>query len=135
MGLTEIVVDTSVMLAVVLDEPERPALIARTRDAILLAPGSVPWEVGNGLVAGNRRRRLTVDQVAEAWSAFEGIALRLVAVSVPRALHLAGQAGLYAYDGYVLEAARAHRAPLLSLDQRQRRAAIRLGLEVWEVEI
>ena len=129
----ELVVDTSVLLAVLLDEPERPTLIARTQGAVLLAPGSVPWEVGNALIAGFRRMRLNTRQVRDAWTSFERIPLRLLPIAVGKALELAEQLGLHAYDAYVLEAVRAHRVPLLATDRRLRAAAIRLGLEVWEV--
>ena len=44
------------------------------------------------------------------------------------------QLGLYAYDGYVLEAAHANRLPLLTLDSGMARAAKRLGLGLVEVE-
>lgn len=133
MVTVEVVVDTSAVLAVLLDEPERTALIARTQGAALLVPGSVPWEVGNGLIAGFRRRRLSARQVRDAWIAFEQIPLRLLQIAVPKALSLAEQFGLYAYDGYILEAARAQRVPLLAMDKRLRTAAAELGLEVWEV--
>ncbi len=129
----ELVVDTSALLAVLLDEPERAALIALTQGATLLAPGSVPWEVGNGLIAGFRRKRLSARQVRDAWSYFERIPLRLLEVTVPKALGLAEQLGLYAYDAYIIEAARAQRVPLLAMDGRLRAAAAELGLEVWEV--
>lgn len=129
----DIVIDTSAVLAVLLDEPERPALIRRTGGAALLAPGSLPWEVGNGLIAGYRRKRLSARQVRDAWTSFERIPLQIVDVVVSRALELAGQVGLYAYDAYILEAARARRAPLLALDRRLRAAAAGLGLEAWEV--
>ncbi|HKZ54406.1 MAG TPA: type II toxin-antitoxin system VapC family toxin [Anaerolineales bacterium] len=129
----ELVVDTSALLAVLLDEPERAALIALTQGATLLAPGSVPWEVGNGLIAGFRRKRLSARQVRDAWSYFERIPLRLLEVTVPKALGLAEQLGLYAYDAYIIEAARAQRVPLLAMDGRLRTAAAELGLEVWEV--
>lgn len=129
----EVVTDTSALLAVLLDEPERPALIRLTQGATLLAPGSVPWGVGNGLIAGFRRKRLSTRQVRDAWTSFERVPLRLLDVAVPRALALAEQLGLYAYDGYILEAARAQRLPLLTLDTRLRAAAHELGLEVWEV--
>ncbi len=128
----ELVVDTSALLAVLLDEPERPALIARTQSAVLLAPGSVPWEVGNALIAGFRRKRLNVRQVRNAWASFEQIPLRLLPIAVARALELAEQLGLYAYDAYILEAVRAHRVPLLTTDKRLRTAAAELGVEVWE---
>jgi predicted nucleic acid-binding protein len=128
----ELVVDTSALLAVLLDEPERPALIARTQGAVLLAPGSVPWEVGNALIAGFRRKRLNARQVRDAWVSFERIPLRLLPIAVAKALELAEQFRLYAYDAYILEAVRAHRVPLLATDKRLRAAAAELGLEVWE---
>lgn len=131
--LAEFVVDTSALLAVLLGEPERPVLIALTKGAVLLAPGSVPWEVGNALIAGFRRRRLSARQVRDAWAYFERIPLRLLPVVVARALELAEQLGLYAYDAYILEVVRARRVPLLTTDNRLRAAAAELGLEVREM--
>jgi len=128
----ELVVDTSALLAVLLGEPERPAIIARTQGAVLMAPGSVPWEVGNALIAGFRRRKLNARQVRDAWTSFERIPLRLLPVAVTKALELAEQLGLYAYDAYVLEAVRVYHVPLLATDKRLRTAAADLGLEVWE---
>ncbi len=93
----------------------------------------MPWEVGNGLIAGFRRKRLSVRQVRDAWTYFERIPLRLVEVTIPKALGLAEQLGLFAYDAYIIEAARAQRVPLLALDGRLRTAAAEMGLEVWEV--
>jgi predicted nucleic acid-binding protein len=131
--MPSVVIDTSAVLAVLLHEPQRPALIGLTREATLLAPGSVPWEVGNGLIAGFRRGRLTARDVHDGWLSFEGIPLRLVEVRIARALTLAQQYGLYAYDAYVLELARAQRAPLLTLDRRLLDAAADLGIEPLEV--
>ena len=128
-----IVIDTSAVLAVLLHEPQRSALIGLTREAALLAPGSVPWEVGNGLIAGFRRGRLTAREVHDAWASFERISLGLADVSIGRALTLAHRYGLYAYDAYVLELARAERAPLLALDRRLLDAAVDLGVEPLEV--
>ncbi len=130
--VTELVVDTSALLAVLLDEPERATLVTRTQGATLLAPGSIPWEVGNALIAGFRRKRLNRRQIQDAWGSFERIPLRLVPVTISKALELAAELGLYAYDAYVLEAVRAHRAPLLTTDKRLQAAAARLGLEIWE---
>jgi predicted nucleic acid-binding protein len=128
-----IVIDTSAVLAVLLREPQRAALIGLTRDATLLAPGSVSWEVGNGLIAGFRRGRLTARDVRDAWLAFERIPLRLADVRIMRALTLAQQYGLYTYDAYVLELARTERAPLLTLDRRLVDAAGELGIDSLEV--
>src|SRR5574341_1930699 len=128
--MAEIVVDTSALLAVLLDEPERPGLIAATQGVALSAPGSVGWEVGNGLIAGFRRGRLSARQVEEAWNSFERIPLRTLPIVVSGALVAAQEHGLYAYDAYVLEAARAHRRPLLALDKRLRAVAGEMGLDL-----
>jgi predicted nucleic acid-binding protein len=129
----ELVADTSALLAVLLHEPERPALIAATQGATLAAPASVRWEVGNGLVAGLRRRRLTGRQVQAAWESFEQVPLRLMDVAIPAALRLAEDLGLCAYDAYVLTVAQQRRAPLVTLDRRLTEAAAALGLDVVEV--
>ena len=131
--MAALVIDTSAVLAVLLHEPQRPALISATKEATLLAPGSVPWEVGNGLIAGFRRRRLTARDVHEAWVSFERIPLRLVDVRIARALTLAEGHCLYAYDAYVLDLARTQRVPLLTLDRRLFDAAQDLGIELLGV--
>jgi predicted nucleic acid-binding protein len=132
-GSVDLVVDASAILAVLLCEPQRESLIAVTRSAALLTPGSTPWEIGNALVAGRRRKRLTPAQMAAAWSSFQAVPLRLVEVDVPRALKLAVEHGLYAYDAYVLEAALVRRLPLLSLDKVLARAAEQAGIATLEV--
>ena len=132
-GNVDVVVDASALLAVLLCEPQREALIAATGSAALLTPGSTPWEIGNALVAGWRRKRLAPVQLAAAWSSFRAVPLRLVEVDVPRALTLALEHALYAYDAYVLEAALVRRTPLLTLDQRLARAAEQAGVTTLEV--
>jgi len=129
----QVVIDSSAILAVLLREPQRDALIAATTSAALLSPASTPWEVGNALVAGWRRKRLTVEQMQTAWESFQGIPLRLVEVDIRRSLQLAVDRGLYAYDAYVLETALVRRIPLLTLDQGLAKAAARAGVENLEV--
>lgn len=128
-----IVVDTSVVLAVLLDEPERNAILRRTRGQRLLAAPSLPWEVGNALVALVRRGRTDVPTIVRAWRVFEKIPLAFTEPSVPAALRLAAGAMLYAYDAYVIEAARAAGAALMTLDKKQRAVARERGIEIVEV--
>lgn len=88
--------DAAAVLAVILEEPERPALLAATAGAVLFAPGSLPWEVDNALVAAVRRRRLTAAQAAAGWTAYQAIPIRLMDVDISRAMALASERGLYA---------------------------------------
>lgn len=129
----QIVIDPSAILAVLLHEPERDALIAATASEALITPASTPWEIGNALVAGWRRRRLSLGDVEAAWASFEAVSLRLVEVDIRAAMRAAAEYGLYAYDAYVLEAALARRVPLLTLDQVLARAAKRAGVTMLEV--
>ena len=129
----QVVIDSSAILAVLLCEPQREALIAATASAALLSPASTPWEVGNALVAGWRRKRLSLEQIQLAWESFQNIPLRLVEVDIRRSLQLAVEQGLYAYDAYVLETALVRRIPLLTLDQTLSKAAERAGVANLEV--
>lgn len=122
------VVDTSAVLAVLLEEPERIALIAATRGATLYAPPSLPWEVGNALVALVHRRRLTLAEARRVWDAFQSVPMRLVDIDVGQAIASATELALYAYDAYMLELAVQRGLPLLTLDQKLRHAARARGV-------
>ncbi len=130
----QVVIDPSAILAVLLNEPERDALIRATISSILITPASTPWEIGNALIAGLRRKRLSRDDVSTAWNSFEKISLRFADVDISRALVTAARHGLYAYDAYVLETAEAHRVPLLTLDQTLVRAAELAGVPLLEIK-
>lgn len=129
-----LVIDTSALLAVLLNEPARPALIKATGGCDLVGAPTLPWEVGNALVAAFRRRRLVPSQVRQAWANYQAVPVRLSHIAAERALEIALETGLYAYDAYVLETARNERLPLLTLDRALERAAHRLGLSIREVE-
>ncbi len=132
--VASLVIDTSALLAVLLNEPARPALISATERYALVGAPTLPWELGNALVAGVRRKRLSAAHVRQAWASYQAVPVRLAHIDAGRALDLALEVGLYAYDGYVLETARAERLPLLTLDLGLARAARRLGLIMKEVE-
>lgn len=128
-----LVVDTSVVLAALLNEPSRADIVRRTRSRRLLAAPSLPWEVGNALVALVRRRRARPAEIAAAWASFLKIPLRFTTCDGAAAMRIAVEYGLYAYDAYVLEAAKSAGAPLLSLDERQVTVAAALGIDVMEI--
>ena len=129
-----LVLDTSAVLAVLLDEPSRSALIRATEGCGLVGAPTLPWEVGNALLAGVRRRRLATPAARQAWASYQKVPVRLAEIEPVHALEIAMELALYAYDGYVLETARSERLPLLTLDLALARAAERLGLKLvkWE---
>jgi predicted nucleic acid-binding protein len=130
----KLVVDTSVLIAVVAGEASRNRLIELTTGAELVAPASVHWEVGNALAAMVRRRRITIQQALRAAAGYGTISLRLIDVPLEEALSIAAEFGLYAYDAYVVVCALGQRASLLTLDDQLAAAARRAGVQVPEVQ-
>lgn len=128
-----VVIDTSAIIAVLVSEPERGPIVRATIGQELVAPGSVHWEVGNALSAMLKRRRATASQVQSALAAYAEIPIRLVEPSLARALELAAEHGLYAYDAYVIACAVSQRAPLLTLDRGLSNAARAAGAAILEV--
>jgi len=131
--VTEIVIDTSAIVAVITDAPEKAALIRITEDASLVAPSSVHWEVGNAFTAMIRRGRLTSELAARAIEIYESIPIRFIDVNLTASLAIASEHRLYAYDAYLIECSRARRAPLLTLDRALARVAARMMIDVVEV--
>lgn len=129
----KLVIDTSAIIAVLVREPHRAALIEVTAGADLLAPPSVHWEVGNAFSVMFKRRRLTLRQAHRAVDAYRQIPIRFSEVGLAQALEVAKDLDVYAYDAYVIACALQHRCPVLSLDQGLVEAAARAGIATVEV--
>jgi len=130
-----LVTDTSAILAVLLDEPEKGAVVEATMGCVLYAPASIRWEVGNAATAGVKKRRLTPERARQLVRDFEKVTIEELEVEVHRAVDLAIEHGLYAYDAYILEATRSSGYQLLALDGAVKRSARKMGLPLVELEI
>jgi predicted nucleic acid-binding protein len=129
----EITVDTSALLAVVLGGPERDAIVRATSGYGLVAPGSVPWEVGNAFSAMFKKKRLSLKEARTGISIFLQIPVRYAIPDLARAVALADELGIYAYDAYVLECAARFRTALITLDRQVAANAAPLGIACAEV--
>ena len=58
---TDLVADTSTVIAVIANEPEKPLLIAKSQGYDLIAPRSLYWEIGNAFSAMIKRGRITLE--------------------------------------------------------------------------
>ena len=130
-----IVIDTSAILAVLLDEPEKQALVEGTMRSVVCAPASLRWEVGNAATAGVKRRRLTRERARQLVTDFEQVTIRELTIDLNRAVDLGLELGIYAYDAYILEAARSSGFPLLALDGPIRKNAKKLSLSLVELDL
>ena len=127
-----LVADTNVFLAVALNEPERGHIIEVTSDAVLSAPEILPYEIGNALSAMIKRGRISKAEALDAEKTANLIPVRLVSIDIRKALELAIERNIYAYDAYFLLCARSLAQSLISLDGRMKQVARDLGIDVLE---
>jgi predicted nucleic acid-binding protein len=128
----DVVIDTSALIAVIVDEPERNRIVELTTGNTLIGPGSIPWEISNAFSAMFKQNRLTLDEAQKGLVIFDGIPLRYIKPDFVNALKISKRANLYAYDAYFLDCAKRHKAPLLTLDRKLKIAAQNLNLETME---
>lgn len=129
----KIVIDTSALIAVIADEPEKTRLIELTLGATIVVPPSVKWEVGNAFSAMLKRSRLTVEQVVEAVDVYHSIPMEIVEINLKDTIRFAGRYNIYAYDAYILQCAIEYELPLISLDKDLVEIAKREDIQVIEV--
>jgi predicted nucleic acid-binding protein len=69
----------------------------------------------------------------DIWNATQKIPVDLRSIDIPKALEIAAQFNIYAYDAYFLTCALSLRSPLITLDNRMNEVAMNLGIRIVEV--
>ncbi len=128
----EILLDTSIYLAVCLNEASKPRIVELTSGATLVSPKSVHWEMGNALSGMIKKGRLSLLQAKACIAAYERIPVRFVDIELGATLQLAYTHRMWAYDGYVLQSALSLSLPLLTLDKPQSKIAEKVGVQLFE---
>lgn len=131
--MMKMVVDTSVLIAVIADEPEKPRLIEVTRGSELIAPRSVHWEIGNAFSAMFKRKLITLEKAQQSLGIYRKIRIEFVDVELEKSLNIAQQLNIYAYDAYLIQCALKYEVPLISLDRGLRAYAQQMNINVLEV--
>ena len=129
----DIVIDTSALIAVIADEPDRNLIVELTKGNTLIGPGSIPWEIGNAFSAMFKRNRLSLEESRKGLAIFNSIPIRYIKPDFVNAMTISKQSNMYAYDAYFIDCALRQKAPLLTLDQRLKSAAEHLNINVLEV--
>ncbi|MEE4241432.1 MAG: type II toxin-antitoxin system VapC family toxin [Desulfopila sp.] len=129
----ELVIDTSALIAVIVAEPEREAIIEITKGNTLIGPGSIPWEIGNAFSAMFKQNRVSMKEADKGIKIFNTIPIRYIETDFSKILYLSKENDMYAYDAYFLDCAIRHKAPLLTLDKKLRIIAENLNIQTLEV--
>jgi len=129
----KITADTNTFLAVTLYEPERDEIIRLTLDHEIVAPDVLPFEIGNALSAMLKRKRISPNELIDIWDATQKIPVDLRNIDIRKALEIASQFNIYAYDAYFLTCSLSLHCPLITLDRRMNEVAKVLGIPIMEV--
>lgn len=128
-----LIVDTSVIIAVITNEKHRNQLITLSKGANLIAPPSLHWEVGNAFSAMFKRKKISLEQAISAVAAYQEIPVHFSEIGLDVALELSSKLNVYAYGAYFIACALKHRSPLITLDGGLLDAAQRAGATIKEV--
>ena len=131
------VLDNSVALAWCFADEQTPAVMAlldRVAETGAMVPPLWPLEAPDGLLAAERRRRVSPEQRATLATSLRNLPVRLDGHTAEQAWDattaLAERFRLTLYDAAYLELAQRRRLPLASLDQDLRAAAAAASVEV-----
>jgi predicted nucleic acid-binding protein len=128
------VLDASVTLAWCFrDEtgPEATRILEQLGEKEAVAPGHWPLEVGNALLAGERRKRLRVAETTRLLSILGTLPIEVMDTRpdhVPGLITLARETSLTVYDAAYLNLALQEGFSLATFDEGLRRAAKKLGV-------
>ena len=112
-----LIVDNSVIISVITNEAHKTKLIRATKGEELIAPISLHWEIANAFSAMFKRKRITLEQAKKAMEYYSQIKIRFVEVDLNKALDIAFNHNIYAYDAYFIVCAKQYKSKLISLDK------------------
>ena len=112
------VVDASALAALLFGEAEGAAIAERLRDADLIAPALLPFEIANACIKKMRRRPDQRDALIVAFGMLDRMEVGIVEVDHDEVLGLADRSGLTAHDASYLWLARRMSSELVTLDRR-----------------
>lgn len=118
-----IVVDASVLAAIVFAEPSGPDAHAWTSGRALCAPHLLDTEIANAGLNKLRRRAMSIDAVLAALEGFASVDVQRFLASPGEVVKLAHRYALSAYDASYLWLAGSLNVPLATFDKRLGEAA------------
>jgi predicted nucleic acid-binding protein len=117
------VVDASAVAAVLFNEPEAEGVADQLRDARLVAPSLLGFELANVCLIKSHRQSDQMPALIEAFRLWDQLGVAAMAVDHVGVVALAAETGLTAYDASYLWLSHRLGAPLVTLDRKLARAA------------
>jgi predicted nucleic acid-binding protein len=124
----EILTDACAIMAVIVKEPERDLVIQLTKDAIILSPDMVSYEIANALTKMMKKKVIEKENMIKAFHHFKKIPINTIETDIEKALEIAWDYKIYAYDACYLEIAKRLNVPLLTFDGTMIKVGKELGV-------
>ncbi|MDR1215448.1 MAG: type II toxin-antitoxin system VapC family toxin, partial [Treponema sp.] len=96
--IMKIIVDASAIMAVIVTQPERDLVIQLTKNAVIISPNMVSYEIANGLTKMMKKKVIEKEQMLNAFQYFKRIPIRMIEIDIENALKIAWDYKIYAYD-------------------------------------
>ena len=127
----EIVLDASAIITVIADEPEAQIVINCTKNATIVSPNIISCEIANALTRMMKRKVIiSEEQMLNLIKYFKLIPIKLEEIDLEKAMQIAWQNKIYAYDAFYLEVAKRLRLPLITFDTGMKKIGKTLGLNI-----
>ena len=126
----EIMLDACAIVAVIVKEPERDVVIELTKDAMLVSPNVVSFEIANALTKMMKKKIIEREHMINAFNYYKRIPIKNVEINFENAFEIAWNYKIYAYDACYLEAAKRFNLPLLTFDSNMVKIAQELGINI-----
>ena len=128
--IMEILMDACALMAVIVKEPERDLVIQLTQDAELVSPSMIPYEISNALTKMMKKNVIEKQRMLNAFNYFQKIPVKIIEIDFDKALEIAWEYKVYAYDACYLEAAKRLNLSLLTFDKNMIKTGKELGINI-----
>ncbi len=128
----KIIVDTNIFLSVALEERSKSKIVSLTQDCDVYAPEILPYEIGNAISAMVKRKQIGSSDAVSIFSITQKIPVKLIKVDIPKALSIATDKNIYAYDAYFIQSALSSSCSILSLDHKMNEVARSMNIQILE---
>ena len=130
----EVLLDASAIITVIADEPKSIIAINYTKNVTIVSPNIISCEIANALTRMVRKNVIiSEEQMINFIKNFKVIPIKLVDIDLEKALEIAWQYKIYAYDAFYLEVAKRLQIPLLTFDSGMAKIGKELSLNVLGV--
>jgi predicted nucleic acid-binding protein len=129
-AILEVILDASAIMAVVADEAESEIVIYYTEEATIVSPNVVSFEIANGLTKMMKKKVIDKERMINIFKSFKRIPIKIVEINIEKALKIAWEYKIYAYDAFYLESAQRLNLPLLTFDRGMAKIGKEMGITV-----